>query len=111
MIMTNNLVGGGAEKVLQTLVNNLDKEKYNITLYSLHYNIENLELFSSQIHYRYIFGYQKKNFLHDVFFNILDKIKGKLFIALPPSIFYRMYILLLQATLTRTVLIFSTTSP
>ena len=92
MIMTNNLVGGGAEKVLQTLVNNLDKEKYNITLYSLHYNIENLELFSSQIHYRYIFGYQKKNFLHDVFFNILDKIKGKLFIALPPSIFYRMYI-------------------
>ena len=36
LIVTNNLYGGGAEKVLETLVNQLDKNRYDITIYTLH---------------------------------------------------------------------------
>ena len=32
MLMTNTLYGGGAEKVLQTIVSNLDRSKYDVTL-------------------------------------------------------------------------------
>ena len=92
MVMTNKLAGGGAEKILQVLIKNLDKTKYDITLYSLHYDIENIKLFPEQIHYRYVFGYPRKNFFHDIILKILNIIKGKLFTILPPSIFYRIYI-------------------
>ena len=30
MFMVNGLSGGGAEKILQTLINNLDRKKYDI---------------------------------------------------------------------------------
>ena len=38
MFMVNGLSGGGAEKILQTLLKSIDRKKYEITLYSLHYD-------------------------------------------------------------------------
>ena len=35
LFFTNGLYGGGAEKVLQTLLQHIDKSKFEITLYSL----------------------------------------------------------------------------
>ena len=37
----NDLYGGGAEKVLQTLLKHLNKEKFDVTLYSLHKEVLN----------------------------------------------------------------------
>ena len=34
LFFTNGLYGGGAEKVLQTLLQHIDKSKFEITLYS-----------------------------------------------------------------------------
>lgn len=92
MFMTNSLSGGGAEKILQTLINNLDRKKYDITLYSLHYEPDSLSLYPSDINYKYVFGFKKTCFLIDCLKSFLNKIKGKIFMTLPPFLFYFLYI-------------------
>jgi len=54
-----NLGGGGAEKVLVNLVNNLNKENFNITLLTLFDDGKNKMYLDSNIEYKYIF---KKSF-------------------------------------------------
>ena len=35
LFMINSMYGGGAEKIFQTLLNNLEPSKYDITVYSV----------------------------------------------------------------------------
>lgn len=92
MFMVNGLSGGGAEKILQTLLKNIDRKKYEITLYSLHYDSNAINLYPSDIEYKYLYGYKKSNFMFDHIKEFFDKIKGKMFNILPPSLFHFMYI-------------------
>ena len=55
LFMIPNLRHGGAEKVLVNLVNNLDKNKYNITLYSIFDDGINKEFLNADIDYQYKF--------------------------------------------------------
>ena len=55
LFFTNGLYGGGAEKVLQTLLQHIDKSKFEITLYSLKQEKLN-NLYPEDIIYRYIFS-------------------------------------------------------
>lgn len=92
MFMTNSLAGGGAEKVLQTLLKNLDYEKYDVTLYSMHpETIEDID-YPVPIHYKAVFDRYKGNnpFLR-LISDIYGKVKGKLFNTVPPRFFYRLY--------------------
>ena len=57
--MIHDLSVGGAEKVLVNLVNNMDKEKFDITVISLFGGGVNEQFLSDKINYRYIF---KKSF-------------------------------------------------
>ncbi|GAA6381913.1 hypothetical protein I2900191A2_05590 [Intestinibacter bartlettii] len=50
-----NLMHGGAEKVLVNLVNNLDKNKYNITLQTIFDVGVNKQYLNKNINYKYIF--------------------------------------------------------
>lgn len=50
------LSGGGAEKVLVNLVNNLDKKKYSVTVLALFNVGVNKEYLNSDIEYKYIFN-------------------------------------------------------
>ena len=54
----NSLYGGGAEKVLQTLLRHLDKSKFEVTLYSLHKETVD-DSYPQNISYRYIYGHGK----------------------------------------------------
>lgn len=77
----NSLYGGGAEKVLQTLLRHLDKTKFEVTLYSLHK--ESLtENYPSDIKHRYIYGHGK----------LSDYLKTFIYKFFPPSWFYRLFI-------------------
>ncbi|MBB6681531.1 glycosyltransferase [Aequorivita sp. 609] len=66
LFLINNLGGGGAEKVLVNLVNNLDKNKYYVTLRTLIDHGENKEDLNRTIIYESIFkkGFKGINFLH-----------------------------------------------
>lgn len=81
VFFVNSLYGGGAEKVLQTLLRHLDRTKFDVTLYSLHKSVLN-ESYPSDITYRYIYGHGK----------ITDYFKTFIYKFYPPSLFYRLFI-------------------
>lgn len=55
LFVIHDLGGGGAEKVLVTLVNNLDKSKYDVSVISLFGGGINEQYLSDRVHYRFIF--------------------------------------------------------
>lgn len=93
MFMTNTLYGGGAEKVLQTILKNLNYEKYDVTLYSMHREVLDPEKYPQNLKYRVVFdtysGHSRLiRFLHGLY----AMIRGKCFQILPSGIFYRLFI-------------------
>lgn len=92
MFMTNSLSGGGAEKVLQTLLLNLDYDAYDVTLYSMHReNISELG-YPAKVNYKVVFDHRTtKHVTSQCIWNIAEKIKVKLFCVLPSKLFYRMF--------------------
>ena len=91
MIMTNGLYSGGEEKVLQTVLNNLDYSKFDVTLFSMHREELDPEIFRTQDKYKYktVFGCSVKPAFLGSF---LAKVKGKLFNLCPPKIFRLLYL-------------------
>lgn len=77
LFMTNALYGGGAEKILQTIVSNLDRELFDVTLYSLHREHLDTGLYQGRLRYRWVFG---------------NKVAGWMFNHCSPRTFYRLFI-------------------
>lgn len=94
LIMTNGLYSGGAEKILQTILSNIDKNKYIITLYGLHQ--EELKFpYTEDIQFRYIFshGLHRKNNRFNKFITALcNKIKLLIYYHCSPKIFYKLFV-------------------
>lgn len=81
VFFVNSLYGGGAEKVLQTLLRHLDPHKFDITLYSLHKDKLDKN-YPSNIAFRYIFGHSKwRNYIKILIYNHFS-----------PSLFYRLFV-------------------
>lgn len=59
-----NLSHGGAEKVLVNLVNNMDKERFDITVMTLFDVGVNKQYLSKDIKYRYVFKYMPRGNIH-----------------------------------------------
>lgn len=57
LFLINSLGGGGAERVLVNLVNNIDKDKYDVTVQTIFDNGVNIQDLSSEVHY--IPGFKK----------------------------------------------------
>ena len=90
--MVNSLYGGGAEKVLQTILGNIDYTKYDVTLYSMHRESISPEYYPESIHYKVVFdNYCGKYQIGKIIYQIKAKIKGKCFQWLPSSLFYRLF--------------------
>lgn len=93
MIMVNSLYGGGAEKVLQTLLRHLDLTRYDITLYSMHRETLDPAYYPTDIHYRAVFDEVScRNRCLQGILTPFYKIRGKLFSYCAPSLFYRLFI-------------------
>lgn len=92
MFMTNSMYGGGAEKVLQTLLHNLDRTKYDVTVYSMHDEEIRPECYPTDITYKSVFGgYHGKSAVGKQLHSIMGRIKGKLFLTAPSWLFYLLY--------------------
>lgn len=93
LIFTNALYGGGAEKVLQTLLFNFDYSKFNVTLYSLRKETIGNN-FPSQINYHFIYNQydEKSSFISSLLIRIVNKIKLLIFYKFPPSFFYKLFV-------------------
>lgn len=94
LIMTNGLYAGGAEKVLQTVLNNLDYSKYDVSVFSMFSEIIDPEIITSKDNFRYDYifhDYSGSSPLFGKIYQIFRKIKGKVFNKLPPKIFRSLY--------------------
>lgn len=93
MFMMNSLYGGGAEKVLQTILSNLNPDKYEVTLYSMHREKLDPRYYPPHVHYKVVFdGYTGHSVVGQISFRLFSKIKGKIFQIFPSSFFYRLFI-------------------
>lgn len=81
LFFVNSLYGGGAEKVLQTLLQHLNMDKFEVTLYSLHKEDHN-KGYPSSVTYRYLYGHGR----------IGDYIKTFIYKYFSPSLFYRLFV-------------------
>ena len=91
LFFTNSLYGGGAEKVLQTLLCNLDLDKYDITLYSVNEGVLN-DTYPKGIKYRYIFKQNSTTFLSRLWAKISNKFKLIIYYKFSPCTFYRLFV-------------------
>jgi glycosyltransferase involved in cell wall biosynthesis len=92
---TENLAGGGVEKILQIVLKYWDYNQYKVTLYSLRDERDLFnQLFPNTIDYHYIFDYPKSNdgLVNHLLKKIKNKIKLLFYYHLPPSYFYRLFI-------------------
>ncbi len=93
LFINNGLYGGGAEKILQIILNNLDPSKYTLTLYSLHN--EDLDgTYPRQLNYRYIFDRcnDTDSWHKHIWIKFKNKIKLIIYHNFPANIFYRLFI-------------------
>ena len=91
LFFANSLYGGGAEKVLQTLLISLDSYKYDITLYSVNEDVLNNK-YPSNIKYKYIFKQHANNIISRLWAKIANKIKLIIYYNLSPVWFYRLFV-------------------
>ena len=93
LFFTNGLYGGGAEKVLQTLLQHIDKSKFEITLYSLKQEKLN-NLYPEDIIYRYIFSSypEQCSFLKKCLVKCKNKILLWVYYHCSPRTFYKLFI-------------------
>lgn len=93
LFINNSLYGGGAEKILQTLLNNLDYNRYEITLYSLFK--ENISTnYPLNIHYKYIYHQFKTDdsFLYKLSVRLRNIFISFIYKYLSPKVFYYLFI-------------------
>lgn len=93
MIMTNNLYSGGAERVLQTVLNHLDENKFSVTLYSMHREAIDPSIYRRNFQYKVVFDKRKMgNILIQTACDCLLKIKGYIFQHFSSRLFYKLFI-------------------
>lgn len=81
LFFVNSLYGGGAEQVLQTLLQHLNKDKFEVTLYSIHKESPS-KGYPSSITYKHIYGHSK----------IGDYLKTFIYKFFSPFLFYRLFV-------------------
>lgn len=93
LFINNGLYGGGAERILQTILKNLDKDNYEITLYSV-IKEKFGEPYPQHIKYKYIYNQSNPSdsFLYRIYVLICNKIKLLIYKYCSPSLFYRLLI-------------------
>lgn len=79
LLLIPSLDNGGAEKCLVNMVNNLNPEKYDITVMTLYDRGENRKYLNKRISYSYVFKKYPKGFIH-------------LYKLLSPKILYKKFV-------------------
>lgn len=93
LFFINGLYGGGAEKVLQTLLQHINYDKFDVTLYSV--NRGNLNTsFPSNIQYYYVFDScePSASIVSKFLVRLKNKIKLLVYEHFSPKVFYRLFI-------------------
>lgn len=93
LFMANTLYSGGAERVLQTVLNQLSEKKYDITLYSLHREKIDYSIYKKKFRYKVLFDNKYKKIpLINMIYRYFTKLKGYIFTRFSSRLFYFLFI-------------------
>lgn len=90
LFVTNGMSGGGAEKILRTIIWNLDRKKFEITLCSLHEPSDYID-WPEDIKYKIIFRHNAKTWAQRLLVRFSNKLKLLVYDNFPASYFYRLF--------------------
>lgn len=90
LFVTNGMSGGGAEKILRTIIWNLDRKKFEITLCSLHEPSDYID-WPKDIKYKNIFRHNAKTWAQRLLVTFSNKLKLLVYDNFPASYFYRLF--------------------
>ena len=91
LFMINSLHGGGAEKVLQTILNNINLAEYDITLYSVNED-EPRDKYPDGITIRHIFKQKATSTIGRFFLKLTNKFKLFIYYHFSAQAFYRLFV-------------------
>ncbi|MBQ9146292.1 MAG: glycosyltransferase [Rikenellaceae bacterium] len=91
-IFTENLYGGGVERIQQIILRNFDYEKYDVTLYSNRKEVLSKDFYPTHIKYRYIFDNNSENILSRIWGKIKNKVKLWIYYHCSPKVFHLLFI-------------------
>ena len=91
-LFTENLYGGGVERIQQIILRNLNYEKYDVTLYSNRKEVLSNKHYPQNIKYKYIFSNCSQCGILSIWNKIKNKIKLWVYYHCPPNIFYLLFI-------------------
>lgn len=91
LFVTNNMTGGGAEKILHTIICNIDTNKFDVTVCSLHEQ-NSLAEWPNNIKYRYIFRHKAKSTIGRFINYVTNKFKLIIYEYFSPQVFYRLFV-------------------
>lgn len=94
IFITENLYGGGVQRILQIICKHFDYSNYEITLYTVREDNPDYIIFPSNITFKYIFDTIKpgQTSLQKFYINIKNKIKLLVYYHLSPRFFYKLFI-------------------
>lgn len=94
MFMINNLYGGGAERVLQTILSNIDYSRFDVTLYTLHQTLLP-PILRDKVTLRYIYSHSvegKSTRLKGLFIKLKNKFRLIVYNKMSAKMFYRLFV-------------------
>ena len=91
LFVINNMSGGGAEKILHTIICNINTNKFDVTVCSLHEQ-PSLAEWPENIKYKYIFRHNAKSVIGQFINKITNKLKLIIYHNFSSDIFYRLFV-------------------
>lgn len=94
IIITENLYGGGVERILQIICSHLDLEKYELTIYTMKKEKPSKAYFPDKIQFKYIYDTIEGNTktVSKLWIKIKNKIKLLFYYNTSPVTFYHLFI-------------------
>ena len=87
LFVLNSLYAGGAEKIFQTIINNLSEDKYDVTVISINQDLIDKNIYKRKFKYYYVFS-KSNSFIC----KLKNKIKLILYYHTSPSFFYKLFV-------------------
>lgn len=93
-IFVENLYGGGVQKVLQTLLSHLDRERFTLTLWSVRKETLQRGVYPQDIDYAYLFEtvHEGDSPLKRIARKTKNKIRLLVYYHFSPAVFYRLFV-------------------
>lgn len=92
LFMVNGLYGGGAENIFQTIINHLDRQKYAVTVYSLHEEDIDTDIYRNLEGVKHLFKKPSKHFIRNYGVLLHNKIKFMVYQMCAPELFYKLFV-------------------